>query len=529
MRRCHIYNIVVLGLGLLVSASCNRELDPEVDGQPEIQLAAGSINTKGFLTTAGLAVDGTSFQTFDYLSGYNGTISGHSDGEEFQYFSSPLTYKSAAAEWKWVFGNPASPTTYRWTRTGTHHFFGWMLNDESAAGAQSTTFFETWTPGEKSLIAAKSLRAGSYQYDFLYSDMVPVSVADGVPSSVDLPMNHLFGALGITITNNSDLDITVNSVQLKNFPSKGSVRLDYDMSSTDVGLTYADPVSDGPYAYWANNIVTPFTLYNRNDPERAGKVYDCFYGTEIVSGEVPQFRLAWPVSFAALEPIVSGYDEDNNPVYSSDSPLIEVGYTQGGVTGTASFRFPRLLGAEAAITAGKKTLLNLSFADKQVLVSYRILPWEFKEFPMAFEGDAISTTQLKFVTNTYVSLPKETDAQGIKHDVIQLSASSTEGAYVAKGTFKAYTPVNARLIVTLGGNGEDFEVSLDSGETATGGNTSITIDPHRDGGLISLRIKPKGTPRSGSRCYLHFAVLDGARESDADTEINRDHYIIVIP
>ena len=501
-----------------------------------LDAAPGASGTKGFLNTGGLTVDGTSFQTYDYLSGYDGTLSNHTNGVEFQYFANTLTYKGDATPWKWLFGNVAAPDSYRWTRTGTHHFFGWLLADGSdATNLNTSSFFTTYTPGTKTVTLAKSLNIDSPQYDFLYSDVVPVDViSDGIPSKVDLPMKHLFGALGITITNTSKLDVIVYAVRLKNFPGSGTATLNYDMAD-GVTVTHPDPTSAGTYSYWPDKIQSivgtnnGITLYNIDHPTLAGKVYDCYTATELVGDAQPSFRMSWPMSFNAIEPIQTGTDEDGNPIYDASSPMIEVQCKSGnGSKNWISFRWPRLENATQAITGGKKTQLNLNFADKQIILSYSILPWQYKEYPMAFEDDAISSTQLKFTENTFVSLPKVTDAAG-RHDVIQLTQSSTEGAYVAKGTFKVYTPVNAQLLVTLGGNGEDFEVSLDSGNTATGGNSSITIDPHRDGGLISLRIKPRGTPRSGSKCYLHFTVLNRGREADADTEINRDNYMIVIP
>ena len=84
----------------------------------------------------------------------------------------------------------------------------------------------------------------------------------------------------------------------------------------------------------------------------------------------------------------------------------------------------------------------------------------------------------------------------------------------------------------MSGNTEDFFVSMDSGLPTNGighGSESITIDPHRDGGEITLTVRPKGTPTSGSRIFLHFAVRNNGRDSDADTEINRDSYMITIP
>ena len=240
--------------------------------------------------------------------------------------------------------------------------------------------------------------------------------------------------------------------------------------------------------------------------------------------------MCWPVSLAALEPTVTGLDSGGNPTYSSTSPLISVRCKVGAEAArTIEFRFPKLDGAVDAITAGKKTHLKLLFANKQVLLSYEILPWQYEEFPMEFEGDAISSTQLKFVDGTYTDGGKVTE-NGVKHVVIQLKESSEAGYYVAKGTFKIYTPVNATLSVAMSGDTEDFNVCLDSGNTNTGNGTeSITIDPQRDGGLITLTIWPNGTAARGKKVYLHFAVRNGGRDADADTEINRDHYKVVIP
>ena len=524
---------LLLLTALAFACEKHEKVDTTFDSQYIVLDAAPGAGgeTKGFLNQGSLTVDGTRFQTYDYLSGYNGTISGHSNGDEFQYFTNTLTYDAdATSAWKWVFGNTASPDTYRWTKTGTHHFFGWLLADgNDATNLATSSFFSTYSVGTKTVTLAKSLTVDVPQYDFLYSDVVPVDViADGIPDKVDMPMKHLFGALGITITNTSKLDVVVYGVRLKNFPGSGTATLDYDMDS-GVNLTHPDPSSAGTYTYWPNKIGSSFTLYNINDATRSGKVYDCLTGTELAEGAHPQFRLAWPMSFNAIEPVVDHNDDDGNPVYTSGSPMIEVECKVGTGSRTwLSFRWPRIEGATSAIAAGKRTQLNLNFADKQVNLSYDILPWEYKEFTMAFEDDAISSTQLKFTENTFVSLDRVTDENG-RHDVIQLTQSSIEAPFTAKGTFKVYTPVNAQLIVTLSGNGEDFIVSLDSGSTATGGNSSITIDPHRDGGLITLRIKPRGTPRSGSKCFLHFTVLNRGREADADTEINRDKYMIVIP
>lgn len=530
------------GLILLaaLALSCEKHKGDQVFDSQLIVLdaapgAGGS--TKGFLNRGDLTHDGTRFQTYDYLSGYNGTISGHTNGEEFQYFANTLTYNGAATTWKWVFGDTAAPTTYRWTKTGTHHFFGWLLADgNDATHLATSSFFDSYSVGTKSVTLTKDLDIDDYQYDFLYSDVVPVDVInDGIPSKVDLPMKHLFGALGVSVKNQSQVDVVVYSITFKNFPNKKTVTLNYGDLANGVTISSSDASAPDPYYnnnnYWPNKLPNAgITLYNVNHATLANKVYDAYTGTEVTEQNPVTYRMCWPVSLAALEPTVTGLDAQNNPIYSSGSPLISVRCKVGNESArTLDFRFPKLDGAVDAISAGKRTHLSLQFANKQVLLSYDILPWQYEEFPMAFEGDAISSTQLKFVDGTYTDGGKVTE-NGVKHVVVQLKEGSDAGYYVAKGTFKIYTPVNATLSVAMSGNTEDFIVSLDSGTTNTGNGTeSITIDPQRDGGLITLTIRPRGTAASGKKVYLHFAVRNGGRDSDADTEINRDNYKIVIP
>lgn len=538
---------IIPASALLLAAlvlSCNKnQVEDPVYSNEEIVLDAAPDATKGFLSTDGLKVTGTQFKMFDYLSGYNGTLTDgngtmHSSGEEFKYFENTLTFKQDATNWQWLFGDVANPTSYRWTRTGTHHFYGWMLEDKTGtdpdAGSLKNTFFDTYTPGTKTLTVAKTFTAAGPQYDFLYSDVVPVDViADGIPSHVDVPMKHLFGALGITVQNTSKTDVIVYSVRLLNFPNSHSETLTWNMDS-GVSMAGGNPTASGAAGssvFWPNKFPNPnntgTTLYSIESPN-GGKTYDAYTGAEM--GEHLSYRMCWPMTQGALKPTVTGTDGEGNPQYSTDSPLVEVKSKVGiGSTTTLLMRFPNAEDAKEAIVAGKKTQLNVSFADKQVQLSFKTLPWDYEEFPMAFEEDAVSATQLKFIEGTYASGGKLTDPDGTKHDVIQLTSSSNP-AWVARGKFSIYTPVNGRLSIGLSGDTDSFIVTLESGNTYTGtGHDYILIDPTRDGGEITLGVKPKGVPASGKKLFLHFAVTNHNRDTDADTEINRDNYVITIP
>lgn len=517
----------MISLGAAAVLSCQREDPIFMPQEIVLDAAPGAGGTKGFLNTGDLTVNGTSFQTYDYLSGYNGSVSGHSNGEEFKYFGNSLTYVSASD--KWVFGNTASPTSYRWTRTGTHHFFGWMLADATGGISNLNTASllgnPTFNEGSRTITFSSTITNTSPQYDFLYSDIVPVDVTQGIPAKVDLPMKHVFGAIGIALTNTSDQDVKVNSITLQNFPNNGSVTLNYSDLENGVAVTQNDPASSNTVFWPASTLPSPVTLRTGS-----GKTYDARTGSEITDANPLTYVMSWPMTKDALEPTIDHFDANSNPVYTSSSPQIAVNCQVGNLpASTVLLRFPTVNETNDVILPGKKTRINLQFANKQIVLFFSVLPWQWEEIPMSFEGDAISSTQLKFTDGTYEDGGKVYDAEGNKHVLVRLISNSDAGPYVATGTFKIYTPVNGVLSVHLGGNIDDFTVSLNRGQATDGTSNSINIDPlNTDGGLVTFVIKAKNV-RHGSRASLHFSVRNNGRDSDADTEINRDNYYVEIP
>ena len=548
-----------LSLVLLPGCTHIEPLTPPVEEEVDaITFTPSIVSTKGLLNAEDLAKPRTLIKVYDYISGLDGKINGSTvtPGQTVKYFNDFISYDSSTPSY-WPYWNPEltggsygtggpDPTiVYPWTKSGLHSFFGWLTQDGTnpAAPLTAQALFGSLSFDETTrvlTVPTTTITTATEQFDFSYSDVTTIDAAtrtSGSNTVVPMQLKHFFGAIGITISNNSENDVKVYSVQLKNFPNRGSGTITFNTGDSPSAVAaYDPPFSTGAYAYWPNKITNTITLYNIND-SRGGKVYDVYTGAELPDDNDPTFRLAWPMFYSKLEPTPAGVDDEGIVTYTENSPLIEVKY--GNMSSTAetaktyTYRFPKVTNPETtgAIIAGKKYSLDLSFADKQIVVSFSQLPWTYETYPMAYEGDAISTTQLKFVENTYVSAGKYTDANG-RHDVIQLTQASTAGQYIAKGTFKAYTPVNGILTVSMSGNTEDFFVSMDSGLPTNGighGSESITIDPHRDGGEITLTVRPKGTPTSGSRIFLHFAVRNNGRDSDADTEINRDSYMITIP
>ncbi len=546
---------------LALLQSCTRiepVEEPVVEVIDAITFAPGISSTKSLLNSGDLNQRYTRIQVYDYLSGFDGTINNTTvtTSQTIKYFSHEIAYDETNTSY-WPYWNPDGETglghtgapdtgiVYPWTKSGMHSFFGWLVADGSTEpDIEVTSLFQpSFNEGTRVLtVPTTTLTIGSEQFDFSYSDVKAVDASNRPSNTVPLQLKHFFGAIGITLTNNSENDVKVYSVQLKNFPNVGSGTITFPAgANSNVEAVYATPALSGTYDYWPNKITTPITLYNINHAD-GGKVYDVSTNNRVLGEDQDTYYfLAWPMMYSSLEPTVDTsvpVSEDGVVTYTSTSPLIEVKY--GDMNSTAQtantyyYRFPKVTNpaTTGAIIAGKKYSLDLSFVDHQVVVSFNQLPWTYDEYPMAYESDAISTTQLKFTENTYVAGAKYTDPEGVRHDVIQLTSASTAGQYIAKGTFKTYTPVNGLLTVTMSGNTEAFIVSLDSGLVPTGigqGSETITINPHRDGGQITLTVRPRGTPSSGSRIFLHFAVRNNGRDSDADTEINRDNYMITIP
>ena len=170
-----------------------------------------------------------------------------------------------------------------------------------------------------------------------------------------------------------------------------------------------------------------------------------------------------------------------------------------------------------AFSAGKKTKLMLQFLDKQINLKFQVLPWDYEDIPMSFEMDAVNATQLKFVDGTYHDAGKvyEQGNSGPKTQQVAVLNGQT-----IEGSFNIYTPVGAHIQIGVSGDIDYFTVTP----------SATTVNPEHDNGRIILRIIPN-TSKTRTRdvkIKLHFSVVRNGREMDADTEINRDNYTIIM-
>ena len=522
MKQLHLYILPFVLLAVL--AGCERHNPEEnVLDKDVIQLEALGTDTatKAMLNQGDLEVNGMKVKVYDYLSGYNGTVSGHTNGEEFVYIDDNVIYNDAQS-WMWPF---SSNKTYNWTRTGVHKFFGWLLEDPSTTS--SISFFDTYTPnftgGNQYLDLEKVLTAASPQYDFLYSEVNPVEAASRPSAIVPLDMKHLFAAFAFTVKNESSSDIRINSITVPDFPVSGHTRIDFSGNrvSLPAKIKANDPVALGGTPFFSNAFSN--TLLSKKVEGTAASEFDVFTAQPVSAGNY-NYRLVWPVTLETLAPLtpfpdnLKTGDNANREYYATDS-LIVLNYSIGSYTNETRLKFPRMTSTEGdpmAFSAGKKTKLTLQFLDKQIKLQFQVLPWEYEEVPMSFEVDAVNSTQLKFVDGTYQDAGKVFEADGVTktQQVAVLNGKTIEGS------FNIYTPVGAHIQIGVSGDIDYFTVTP----------SATTVNPDHDGGRIILRIIPNTSkPRTRDvKIKLHFSVIRNGREMDADTEINRDNYTIIM-
>lgn len=523
MKQLHLYTLPLVLLTVLVG--CRRH-DPEentVLDNDVIRMEAIGDDTasKAFLNKGDLEVNGMKVKVYDFLSGYNGTILGHENGEEFCYFNDSVVYDDTQT-WKWPFVS----ASHNWTRTGVHKFFGWLEEDPSNSSLKSSTFFSTYTfdEGSQYLDLAKDLTISSPQYDFLYSEVNDVEAANRSSSIVPLQMKHLFGAFAFTVRNESSSDITIHSITVPDFPVRGNARIDYSGGAVSIParIKANDPVAVSGTPYFTNafnNTVLPKKVENVASTE-----YNIFTA-QPVNGNNYDYRLVWPVTLESIAPLTSfpedqRVDENEDREYYATDSLIILNYSIGGHPATTRVKFPRMTNIEGdpmAFSAGKKTKLMLQFLDKQIKLQFQVLPWDFEEIPMSFEIDAVNATALKFIDGTYSDAGKvyEQGDSGPKTQQIAILNGKT-----IEGSFNIYTPVGAHIQIGVSGDTDYFTVTP----------SATTVNPEHDGGRIILKIIPN-TSKTRTRdvkIKLHFSVIRNGREMDADTEINRDNYTIIM-
>ncbi|MBQ9529066.1 MAG: hypothetical protein IJR73_01750, partial [Bacteroidales bacterium] len=286
MKRIHIYGLFLIAL--LALGACHRA-DPE-EGKAEdlivLQPAGSDVATKGFINAADLRTSGTTVKIYDVLTGFTGKIDNQDyfPEDEVTYIDDTLVYGT-----DWSFSSAA----WRWTRTGTHKFFGW-LEEDAISGLTKDALGVTYTESTKTLsVPAVAFERTTPQFDMSYSNVTNVnveSVSFNPNASVILPLNHLFSALAVTIQNNGGSDATIVSVEMENLVNKKSATINY--SGNTPALTLSTAAETEQTKFLSNFVTMDFI--------QGGTKYDLVTGQQIASSAKGSYYMMWPQTTAEV-------------------------------------------------------------------------------------------------------------------------------------------------------------------------------------------------------------------------------------
>lgn len=510
MRKIATYILISAGL-VAAFSSCRREGNPLDMTLDTIRVETG-VSTKAIInSSADLNTDGSQVRVYDVLSGFTGIINNTSYvNEDAVYFAEDLTYGDGA----WNFPG----VTYRWTRTGTHNFFGWLLYDAKSGMYSASEVNPSYT-NDVLTIPTKTITTASDQFDFLYSRNVVVrDAATKDYSTVPLNMAHLFSALALTVENRSNEPVIIKSISIPNLPvMNGGATIDYTPDGrTAPVVTYTGP-STGATQFFTNPInPAGITLSSKNDSNN-NKI-NAFTGARFLPSDTYDYRLLWPVGSDILSPTTANpyqgtpghrYETSlNNPADS----LIRLTYQY---TVTPEVGDPYVIErndigvkipSDVAFAPGKKTYINITLNDKVVDLTFVVQEWEVSEYPLEFSSGSVTVTQsFTYVPGTFA----EKNGDDYYIDIAQPLV----------GKFSITNPVGARIQVAPKGDAQYFNVSL---------NHDI-VDPKVDMGEILVSITPNttyGTPTTAKRLTLDFYVVNGTQEININSEVRFEGAIV---
>lgn len=273
--------------------------DFSVRPMDDVTDAGAGTGTKALVSASGLLSSGNQIKVYDVFKGTTSTA---------EYFNTTLT--SDGSGW-------GTEDEYKWTRTGTHNFFGWFLKDASGNNTDFTSLFGSASYSDYTLtLPAIEMTASTPQFDFLYSDVIQKNRGDGssdpTESSISLQMKHLFTAFSLGARNEGSEKVTITKVEISGLASKKSAIISFDVANggdTDVELTTpSDAHSTNPDFNFSGSIELTSSATKNN----------------ILSTEDSANYLMWPQTTTDLE-----------------NATISVEYTQNGLNKSASFNIPQ--------------------------------------------------------------------------------------------------------------------------------------------------------------------------------------------
>ena len=485
MRRPYIY---LLTLTLLALASCKHD-GPEYS-QGEIRLSASMSEpvTRGMINAADFAREGTTVRVVDYLEGLDGTFPDAFRPETVStgyYFDESLTYTGGS--WEFVSGTP-----WRWTRTGTHNFYGWNITD----GTVSCPFTPSYDSSGKTLSVPVLTLDQSYAgFDFCVSDWQAVDAASRSSDNVSLALKHAFMGLALTVSNGSTDIINVKSVTVSGINNKKSAV--YSAS----GVTYADQGS--------TSFVASASVLEASSPLGKNDAIDLLTGSAATAEG--NYILMWPQEASEVDAASITLNYTVEGLYSteegheSELELQTKTVYLKNATGLSSE------GSALPMNAGYKYALDLQFQGKNIVLNLTVRDWDYSVYNYDYSSSSISTGDDGIGEMDFAA---EYAGYDRSNRVVTLQNQSD----VISGRIIIYAPTTGNWSITGYGTGADyFTISPASG------TISITDSFQR----VDFTVTPSATvPSSTVELHFNVAIQINGEWQDANSEFNRKDWKI---
>ena len=497
MKRITTYISAALLL-LAAVLSCNPVQNETVGG--DIRFDNPGVTTKGFLESDGLDVVGTRMKVYDYLSGFEGTVSQGgvstdvTPDQTVKYIDELIQY-DGGPYWPYVNGQ-----AYRWTKTGIHSFFGWLDFDRScgSSGLSTADFFGSPVSFNES---TRVLQTPTFtwqalpsvpQYDFVFAkQVVKRDATAGDESYIALECKHLFTAISLTIENKStesNIELTgINTLYQGQdlFLHSGYATIDFSSDSENITPVYTLTTDAAHPFFSAANM--------------AGKIlapddkYDIFSGQKITASGQETYYMTWPLTaLQAFPDEIEGYDMFGDPIYSERNAILELRFkVNGSAEEGARVSFPR-----KEWKAGTRVHLNIEFTDKSIQIVTETIPWDYNEHTLNFNQGSLTTANsdklaVNYPTPVNNKVYLTTEAPEAE---CQLGISSLKGATL--------------VIKKIGADPAYFDIEP----------SELTIT----GGVLTFYVRPSSLDTGGQERNIQLSftvVLPNDREIEGDSEL----------
>jgi hypothetical protein len=321
--------------------------------------------------------------------------------------------------------------------------------------------------------------------------------SSGTP--VDLPLEHLFSAIGLTINNTSGNRVLLKSVVLKGMKNRRSARIDFTGST--------------PYVTTADISSTDVILYASSNP--LGDSYDNRDYVLPLSEEKP-FLLMWPQTFVDLEgaQLLVEYNIQDALGVISDDLSATLDLSSQPVFRTSS----------TGMDAGTRYSFLLQFKKSTLDLYTRALPWEYEEYDWDYSEHSISARGgmfkdgvLAFYRGSGNDLTEPTSEEWAAK-----SMRFTTRNEVMTGRFYIEAPTSGVWQITTYplSAAQYFIVSPTSGE----------IDANTDNGKaeFTVRVNPEMAPIATQTLYFNVSLFFNGEWHDANSEFNRKNIKLVL-